>query len=101
MIEYFRLNIEYLRSASGGSILKRAIKKKTERSDFHKYSIVNLQSSIPACPDPFHQRITHCDRTDGLVFILCDVRGMDAGFEHPGNSLLYGPGGIFKSEAVS
>jgi hypothetical protein len=27
MIEYFRLNIEYLRSASGGSILKRPIKK--------------------------------------------------------------------------
>jgi len=28
MIEYFRLNIEYLRSACGGSILKRPIKKR-------------------------------------------------------------------------
>jgi len=43
MIEYFRLNIEYLRSACGESILKRPIKKMTERSDFHKYSIVNIQ----------------------------------------------------------
>ena len=31
MSEYFRLNIEYLRSASGGSILQRSIKKMTER----------------------------------------------------------------------
>jgi len=59
MIDYFRLNIEYLRFASlraigsalyepeaGGSILKRPIKKLTERSDYHKYSIDNLQSSI-------------------------------------------------------
>jgi hypothetical protein len=63
MIEYFRLNIEYLRSASGESILIRSIKKMTERhaaqapappdwkptgwkrcaSDFHKYSIFNIQ----------------------------------------------------------
>ncbi|CAB1058189.1 hypothetical protein D1BOALGB6SA_2945 [Olavius sp. associated proteobacterium Delta 1] len=43
MIEYFQLNIEYLRSASGGSILKRPIKIMTERSDFHKYSIFNIQ----------------------------------------------------------
>ena len=43
MIEYFRLNIEYLRS--GGSILKRPIKKMTERSNFHKYSIFNSQFS--------------------------------------------------------
>jgi hypothetical protein len=42
-IEYFRLNIEDLRSASGGSILKRP-----ERSDIHKSSIFNLQSSISA-----------------------------------------------------
>jgi len=51
MIEYCRLNNEYLRSACGGSILKRTINKMTERSDFHKYSIFNIQSTIPACPD--------------------------------------------------
>jgi hypothetical protein len=38
MIEYFRLNIEYLMYASGGSIIKM-----TERSDIHKYSIFNSQ----------------------------------------------------------
>jgi len=48
MIEYFRLNIEYLRYTFGGSILKRSIKKMIERSDIHKYSIVNIQLSIPA-----------------------------------------------------
>ncbi|CAB1057151.1 hypothetical protein D1BOALGB6SA_1890 [Olavius sp. associated proteobacterium Delta 1] len=41
MIEYFRLNIEYLRFAFDGSILKR-----TERSEIYKYSICNLQFSI-------------------------------------------------------
>jgi len=54
MIEYCRLNNEYLRSACGGSILKGAINKLTERSDFHKYSIFNSSASggsIPACPD--------------------------------------------------
>jgi hypothetical protein len=30
--------------------LKGPIKKMTERSDIHKYSIYNLQFSIPACP---------------------------------------------------
>jgi len=49
MIEYFRMNIEDLRLASGGSILKTIIKL-LERSDIHKYSIVNIQSSIPARP---------------------------------------------------
>jgi hypothetical protein len=70
MIEYFRLKIEYLRSAflravgstlspscrlyepeagleaepeAGGSIRKRTILKMTEQSDIHKYSIVNIQ----------------------------------------------------------
>jgi len=43
MIEYFRLNIEYLRPASGGSIIKKPILKMTEQSDIHKYSIVNSQ----------------------------------------------------------
>jgi hypothetical protein len=45
-IEYFRLNIEYLRSACGGSIIKKPVIKMTERSDIHKYSICILQSSI-------------------------------------------------------
>jgi hypothetical protein len=43
------MNIEDLRLASGGSILKTIIKL-LERSDIHKYSIVNIQSSIPARP---------------------------------------------------
>jgi len=43
MIEYCQLNIDYLRAAAGGSILKRPIKNMTERSDFHKYSIFNSQ----------------------------------------------------------
>jgi len=42
MIEYCRLNIEYLRSASGGSFIKN-IYKMTERSDIHKSSIFSLQ----------------------------------------------------------
>jgi len=42
IIEYGRLNMK--------SILKSPIKKMTERSDFHKYSIVNIQLSIPARP---------------------------------------------------
>jgi hypothetical protein len=37
MIEYFQLNIDYLRFASGGS--NKNIKQRQERSDFHKYSI--------------------------------------------------------------
>ncbi len=41
MIEYFRLNIEYLRNSF--NYKKRPIKKLTERSDFHKYSIFNIQ----------------------------------------------------------
>ena len=45
-IENFRLNIEYLRLACGGSNLN-----KTERSDIHKSSIYNLQSSIPVLPE--------------------------------------------------
>ena len=45
MIEYCRLNIDWLRSAGGGSILKRPIKDMTERSDFNKYSIFNSQFS--------------------------------------------------------
>jgi putative hemolysin len=53
-IEYFRLNIEYLRSAYCGSILKGAILKMTERSDFHKYSICNLQFSISVSPGEVH-----------------------------------------------
>ena len=40
LIEYFRLNIEYLRNSF---IYKKAIIKMTERSDIHKYSIVNIQ----------------------------------------------------------
>jgi len=36
--------------ASSGSILIRTIIKMTERSDIHKYSIVNRQSSIPVYP---------------------------------------------------
>jgi hypothetical protein len=43
MIEYFRLNIEYLRSTYGGSILNDLSNILTERSDFHKSSIFNLQ----------------------------------------------------------
>jgi len=39
VIEYFRFNIEYFRSACGGSYLTRPIKKMAERSDFNKYSI--------------------------------------------------------------
>ena len=75
MIEYCRLKIEYLRSAFGGSIIKNHQRtprgesrsiinakeilsqqavgnytlidiKLTERSDIHKYSIVNIQSSF-------------------------------------------------------
>jgi len=46
MIEYCRLNIEYLRFASSGSIIKKKTIKMKERSDIHKYSIVNRQSSI-------------------------------------------------------
>jgi hypothetical protein len=52
-IEYCRLNIEYLRSASGGSILKQPIKKSTERHAAQAPAlrerlpqIFNLQSSI-------------------------------------------------------
>jgi len=41
LIEYFKLNIEYLRSACGESILKRPIKNMTEQSDIHKSSIFN------------------------------------------------------------
>jgi len=44
MIEYFRLNIEYLRSASGGSILKRPIKKMTER---HAAQVLALRERFP------------------------------------------------------
>jgi hypothetical protein len=29
-----------------------AVIKMTERSDIHKYSIINIQSSIPACSGP-------------------------------------------------
>jgi len=50
MIEYCRLNIEYLRFASSGSIIKKKTIKMKERSDIHKYSIVNLQYSIPLYP---------------------------------------------------
>jgi hypothetical protein len=53
MIEYFRLNIEYLRSASGESILIRSIKKMTERHAAHAPAlrerlpqIFNFQYSI-------------------------------------------------------
>jgi len=75
MIEYFRMKIEYLRSAGGGSIIKKNQRipggpslgssdpkeivwwqaggsyrpteiKLTERSDIHKYSIYNLQSPL-------------------------------------------------------
>jgi len=42
-IEYFRLNIDYLRPAFGGSIYKEPIQKMAEQSDFHKYSIFNSQ----------------------------------------------------------
>jgi hypothetical protein len=51
-IEYFQLKIEYLRSTSSGSILKRA-----ERSDINKYSIFNLQSSIILGGTPLGRRI--------------------------------------------
>jgi len=46
MIEDFQLKIEYLRSAYGGSIIKKPIIKMTERSDIHKYSIFNFHYSI-------------------------------------------------------
>jgi len=41
MIEDFRLNIEYLRFAYGGSILIGPIEKITEWSAFHKNSKFN------------------------------------------------------------
>ena len=47
LIEYCRFNIDYLKKAF---IVKKPIIKMTERSDIHKYSIFNFQSSIPACP---------------------------------------------------
>jgi hypothetical protein len=45
MIEYLRLNIEYLKSASADQ-LKNTITKMTERSDFHNSSIVIRHSSF-------------------------------------------------------
>jgi len=46
MIENFKLKIEDLRSASGGSIIKKRSDKIAERSDILKYSFFNIQSSI-------------------------------------------------------
>ncbi|CAB1057257.1 hypothetical protein D1BOALGB6SA_1996 [Olavius sp. associated proteobacterium Delta 1] len=37
------MQIEYLWSASGGSIIKKTTIKTIERSDFHNYSIYNIQ----------------------------------------------------------
>ena len=53
MIEYCRLNIDYLRSACGGSIFKRPIKKwRSEATSTNiQYSIFNSQLwFIPARP---------------------------------------------------
>jgi hypothetical protein len=46
------MNIEYLMSACGGSIikLKRAIIKMPERSDFHHYSLFIFEAGRPAGP---------------------------------------------------
>jgi hypothetical protein len=55
MIECWRMNFEDLRSAFGKSIINtlyniNTLYKRTERSDIHQSSIVNLQSSIPVYP---------------------------------------------------
>ena len=76
MIEYFRLNIEYLRS-SGGSILKKPIKTMTERSDTIILGI--LAHFRHSCP-PFLRRIRHffglsgldCSKY-GLERIVCQI----------------------------
>jgi hypothetical protein len=60
-IEYFRLNIEYLRNSfhfkkdgatrSAHAAQALALRERLRcASDIHKYSICNLQSSIPAGP---------------------------------------------------
>ena len=45
----------------------KTYKKMTERSDFHKYSIFNIQYSFPACP----AKVPHAKKESDQKYGFC------------------------------
>jgi hypothetical protein len=74
-IEYIRLNIEYLRSACGGSILKRTERHATQAPALRERhpQIFNLQSSI--FNSPMNRDLRFAPTGSSGLGLFCGLKG--------------------------